>query len=90
MDSLLENDTPSNVFHQLLNESGGPIFSTSLSTEPRNMMQVANRKSMKKRKLATTSFAPLQSDLERFISAQRDSSSPVRTVVVSGDTQTNS
>ena len=81
MDSLLENDTPSNVFHQLLNESGGPIFSTSLSTEPRNMTQVANRKTVKK-----TSFALPQSDLERLISAQRDSSNPVCTVVVSGDT----
>ena len=85
MDSLLENDTPSNVFHQLLNESGGPIFSNSVSSEPRNMTQVANRKTVKKRKLATTSFASPQSDLERLISAQRDSSSPVRTVAVSGD-----
>ena len=47
MDSLLENDTPSNVFHQLLDESGGPIFSNSLSSEPRNMAQVANRKTVK-------------------------------------------
>ena len=36
MDSLLENDTLSNVFHQLLNESRGPIFFTSRSTEPRS------------------------------------------------------
>ena len=84
IDSLLQNDTPSNIFHQLLDESRGPIFSNSLSTEPRNMTQVANRKIVKKRKLATTSFASPQSDLERLISAQRDSSSPVRTVVVSG------
>ena len=49
MDSLLQNDTPSNVFHQLLNESGGPIFSNSLSTEPRNMTQFANRKTGKKK-----------------------------------------
>ena len=48
------------------------------------MMEVANRKIVKKRKLATTSFASPQSDLERLISAQRDSSSLVRTVVVSG------
>ena len=54
IDNLLENGTLSNVFHELLNESGGPIFSTSLSTEPRNMTQVANRKTVKKRKLATT------------------------------------
>ena len=86
MDSFLENDTPSNVFHKLLNESGCPIFSNSLSTEPRNMTQVANYKAVKKtNKLATTSFASPQSDLERLISAQRDSSSPVRTVAVSGD-----
>ena len=84
IDSLLQNDTPSNIFHQLLDESRGPIFSNSLSTEPRNMTQVANRKIVKKRKLATTSFASPQSDLERLISAQRDSSSPVCTVVVSG------
>ena len=64
MDSLVESDTPLNVFHKLLNESGGPIFSTSLSTQSRNMTQVANRKTMKKRKLTTTSFAPAQSDLE--------------------------
>ena len=57
MDSLLENDTPSNVFHQLLDESGGPIFSNSLSTQPRNMTQIANRKTVKKRKLTATSFA---------------------------------
>ena len=85
MDGLLENDTPSNVFHQLLNESGGPTFSSSLSFEPRIMTQISNRKTVKKRKLATASFAPPQSDLERLISAQRDSSSPVCTVVVSGD-----
>ena len=85
MDNLLENDTPSDVFHQFLNESGGPIFSNSLSTKGRNMTQVANWKTVKKIKFATTSFASPQSDLERLISAQRDSSSPVRTVVVSGD-----
>ena len=85
MDGLLENDIPSNFFHQLLIESGGPTFSTSLSFEPRNVTQISNRKAVKKRKLATTSFAPPQSDLERLISAQRDSSSPACTVVVSGD-----
>ena len=85
MDSLLENDAPSNVFHQLLNESGGPIFSNSLSTKPRNMTQVPNRKAVKKRKLATTSFALPQNDFASLISAQRNSSSPVRTVLVSRD-----
>ena len=64
MDSLLENDT----------ESGGHIFSNSQPTEPRNMTQVANCKTVKKRKLATGSFASPQNDLERLISAQRDSS----------------
>ena len=49
------------------------------------MTQAANRKTVKKKKLATTSFTSPQSDLERLISAQRDSSSPVRSVVVSGD-----
>ena len=83
--SLLENDTPSNVFHQLLSESSGHILSTSLSAEPRSMTQVANCKTMNKRKLKTISFAPPQSDLERLISAQRDSSSSVHTVVVSGN-----
>ena len=85
IDSLVESGTPSNAFHHLLNESGGPIFSTSLSTEPRNMSQVANRKTVKKRKFATASFAPRQSDLERLISAQRDSSSSAGVAIVSGD-----
>ena len=49
------------------------------------MTQVANRKTAKKRKLATTSFVSPQSDLERLISSQRDSFSPIRTVVFSGD-----
>ena len=53
------------------------------------MTQVANRKTVKKRKLATTSFASPQCDLEGLTSAQRDSSSPVRTVVVSGDSCIN-
>ena len=61
MDSFLEKDSLSDVFHQLLNESGGPIFSTPIiSTEPRNLVQVANRKTVKERKLATTSFALFQ------------------------------
>ena len=85
MGSLLENGTPSNVFHQLLNESGGPIFSNFLFTESRNMTQVVNPKTVKKRKLATKSFASSQSDFERLISEQKDSSSPVCTMVVSGD-----
>ena len=49
------------------------------------MTQVTNRKTVKKRKLATTSFASPKSDLERLIGAQIDSSSPVHTVVVSGN-----
>ena len=61
------------------------LFNTYLSTDQRNMTQVANRKTVKERKLATTSFAPFQSDLERLISAQRDCSSPVCAVVLSGN-----
>ena len=84
MDSLLENNIPSNVLHQLLNESGGQSFPTfyPLSQEIWPKSLIAR---LKKRKLATKSFASPQTDLEGFISAQRDSSSPVCTVVVSGD-----
>ena len=49
------------------------------------MTQVANCKTVKKRKLATGLFASPQNGLERLISAQRDSSSPIRTVVVSSN-----
>ena len=49
------------------------------------MTQVANCKTVKKRKLATTLFTSPQSDLERLISAKRDSSSLICTVVVSDD-----
>ena len=48
MDSSFESDIPSNVFHQILNESGSPIFSNSLSIDPQNMAQVAGQKKMKK------------------------------------------
>ena len=84
MDSLLENNIPSNVLYQLLNESGGQSFPTfyPLSQEIWPKSLIAR---LKKRKLATKSFASPQTDLEGFISAQRDSSSPVCTVVVSGD-----
>lgn len=47
------------------------------------MTQALNRKTVKKRKLVPTSFGPPQSDPERLISV--NSSSPVPTVVVSGN-----
>ena len=71
---------------QLLNESGGPIFSNILSTEPRNMMQVAYYKIVKKRKLSPILFA--ESDLKilkKLKSAPKDSSSPVHAILISGN-----
>ena len=73
------------LIHQLVNELGGYIFSTTLSTEPRNTAQKANRKTVKKRKLELTSLAPPQSHLERLTDAHIGSSTPVHTVVISGD-----
>ena len=75
------------LIHQLVNELGGYIFSTTLSTEPRNTTQKANRKTVKKRKLELTSLAPPQSDLERLTDAHIGSSTPVHTVVISGNSQ---
>ena len=71
--------------HQLLNERGSPISSTSPSTETQNTTQNANRKTVKKTKLALTSFAPPQNDFKTLIDEKSDSSTPGHTVVTSRD-----
>ena len=62
-----------------------PIFSTSPSTEPWNTTQNANRKIVKKRKFALTSFALPQSYLKTLTDTKRDSSTRVYTVLISAD-----
>ena len=73
------------LIYQLLNETGGPIFSTSPSTEPWNTTQNANRKIVKKRKFALTSFALPQNYLKTLIDTKSDSSTRVHTVLIFAD-----
>ncbi len=88
IDELIDEDNQSAVFDRLLEESGGPFSSFSPSFEPRNISQIANRKSSKKRKTSTsipTVPTTQPSNLDMLMAAQRDPTSPVRTVLVFRD-----
>ena len=88
IDNKLDSQSDSDIFHSVLGEFGGPIHSTSSSTEPRNQKQVANRRALKRR-LETPSPSWLLNapcgDLEKLLRLQRDPNSPVKTVLISGD-----
>ena len=73
--------SPSNVFYEVLHENGGPMTSLSPSSEPRNIKQVINRKTMSK----SPSVSCLPTDLDKLIHAQRDHTSPLQTVIVTRD-----
>ena len=81
MDSLTQYDTLSNVFHQLLNDLGGPFLSTS-SSMLQNVSQVMICSVVKKKK-AFTIFSnwPPQSDLDKVTAAQREPNSPIHKAV---------
>ena len=93
MDQLLETQSPSLTFDAVLQESGGPMHSTSISDQPRNNKQAENRKHwMRKQQqssVCNTSgsiFKPMPvSNLDKLLAAQRDPLSPVRTVLVYDD-----
>ena len=86
IDNVLQTtQSPTDVFHQVLDDYGGPMHSLSPSSEPRSTVQVQNRKSLLKRKLQPSpSLHPL-TDLDRLIMEQRNPESPVQTVLVSDD-----
>ena len=88
IDELIDEDNQSAVFDRVLGESGGPFSSSSPSFEPRNISQIANRKSSKRRKTSTsipTVPTTQLSNLDMLMAAQRDPTSPVRTVLVFRD-----
>ena len=80
MDSLTQYDTLSNVFHQLLNDLGGPFLSTS-SSMLQNVSQVMICSAVKKKAFTIFSNWPPQSDLDKVTAAQREPNSPIHTVV---------
>ena len=91
MDKLLETQSPSLTFDTLLDTSGGPMHSSSISEQPRNQRQMINRKQqLLKQKPATFSNTSENAsikgtNLEKLLAAQRDPKSPVRTVLAFDD-----
>ena len=87
MDELVENEKSSSVFHTVLQEAGGPIFSDTPSMEPRSVHQVTQRKSMiNKRKRVDPESPPVPvHDLDKLLAMQRNPDSPVRTVLIFRD-----
>ena len=72
----------SDVFYEVLRESGGPMNSASPSCEPKDVKQARNRKAAIK---SANAPPPAAGDLERLLLAQRNPDSPVKTVLVTGE-----
>ena len=90
MDKLLENESsPSSVYYSVLDESGGPMLSSSPSNEPRNTKQAKNRKYLMKSRMDSSnmevSSSGSPSNLDKLLREQRDKESPVRTVIETKD-----
>ena len=83
-DMLLSANKPlQEVYDLLLDESGGPIQSNSMSQEPRNLKQIRNRQSVIGKALQSTNKTiPQQANdyLHTLLWAQRDSVSFLKTV----------
>ena len=75
------------MFDTVLQESGGPMQTTSIGDEPRNHKQVINRKHKLKQQQQTTCVPkPVKlSDLDMLLAAQRNPDNPVRSVLVYED-----
>ena len=85
MDTLLDQEKSSDVFDLLLENSGGPMFSSSISTEPRNYKQVLNRQNIKRQKVTHTKQdnpnpnpSIYKDNLQKLLAAQRDPKSLIR------------
>ena len=83
---LTANKPPQKVYDLLLDESGGPMQSNSMSQEPRNLKQIRNRQSAVRKSLlqSTNEAIPQQANdhLHTLLRAQRDSVSFLKTVTV--------
>ena len=83
---LAEKDSPTNVYHTLMNEAGGSIYSLTPSMEPVSASQISKRKSMLKEKsLRPENPIIPTNDLDKLLAEQRNPTSPVRTVLVFDD-----
>ena len=88
IDELIDEDNQSVVFDCLLEELIGPFSSSFPSFEPRNISQIANRKSSRKRNTSTsipTVPTTQLSNLGVLMATQRDPTSPVRMVLIFRD-----
>ena len=68
------------------------MFSSSISTEPRNYKQVLNRQNTKRQKVTHTKQdkpnpnpSVYEDDLQKLLAAQRDPKSLIRSVSIYGD-----
>ena len=86
-DTLLSaNKPPREVYELLLDESGSPMQSNSMSQEPRKLKQIRNRQCVIRKSLlqSTNETIPQQANdhLHTLLRAQRDSVSFLKTVTV--------
>ena len=82
-DALLnDNKRPQEVYNILLEESGAPYRSASMSKEPRNLKQIRKRQPNLKQKSKTN--YPEVDQLQALMLSQRDPDSLVKTVTVTG------
>ena len=86
-DTLLSaNKPPQEVYDLLLDESGGPMQSNSMSQEPRNLKQIRNRQSAIRKSLLQSTNGTISEQANdhpyTLLHAQRDSDSFLKTVTV--------
>ena len=83
---LTSNKPPQEANDLLLDESGGPMQSNSMSQEPQNLKQIRNRQSAIRKSLlkSTNETIPQQANdhLHALLRAQRDSVSFLKTMTV--------
>ena len=80
---LASKKSPQEVYEIVLEESGGPLQSTSISQEPRNLKQIQNRKNALNK--TNKNNSPQSDILEILLQAQRSPTSIVKTVTVTGE-----
>ena len=83
--NLLHNESPADAYYNVLNENGGPMYSSSPSYEPRDLCQARRHKASMKKDALPTHIPVQESDLQALRRLQRNPVSLVRTAVVYED-----
>ena len=84
---LRQKKSPSEVYDIVNNNSGGPMRSSSMSKEPRNLKQVQNRKAksnFEKDNCAMTTGQAKDDPLSNLIKSQVDPTSMLKTLTITG------